>query len=453
MSSIPLRSVNPIDPRRTALVVPLGVVLGLGLALTGLALRGSPPATTLLAAGTAFLALLALAVARYDAAVALGFLVFGFVRAEPAPTDAVFAVIIAVALATGRFRLDRVRFASVALIGVYIALSALSIASAVDLSEAIKFFTTSLYLCIFFLWLVGYVDSRRRARFVLGAYLVSALVSAALGSLPFVLSLPGADLFTSEGGFRAQGLFKDPNVFGPFLVPAALILIEEVVTPRLLSLSRLVKLVLISVLLVGLLLSYSRAAWLNFVIGLVVTLAVILLRGGGVRKIKVITTSLVAAVVLLAPLVAVTGATGVIETRTRLQAYDEQRFEAQRAGLVMGETHPIGVGPGQFDLHAVTGAHSLYVRVFAEQGALGLLTLLLFLSFTLAAAASNALVGRDTFGIGSAALLGALCGLLACSAFVDTLHWRHLWMVTALIWAGRARGFRRSTRTAQASRL
>jgi hypothetical protein len=36
--------------------------------------------------------------------------------------------------------------------------------------------------------------------------------------------------------------------------------------------------------------------------------------------------------------------------------------------------------------------------------------------------------------VGSAAALGAWCGLLANSAFVDTLHWRHLWLVAALVW-------------------
>ena len=30
----------------------------------------------------------------------------------------------------------------------------------------------------------------------------------------------------------------------------------------------------------------------------------------------------------------------------------------------------------------------------------------------------------------------AWVGLLANSLFVDTLHWRHLWLVAALIWAG-----------------
>jgi hypothetical protein len=51
----------------------------------------------------------------------------------------------------------------------------------------------------------------------------------------------------------------------------------------------------------------------------------------------------------------------------------------------------------------------------------------------------NAAAGRDTYGIGSAALLAAWCGLVVNSFVIDTLHWRHLWIVAALIWAGWAR--------------
>ena len=51
--------------------------------------------------GVGLLGTLALALSRYDAAVALGVLLLAVVRIEPAPSDLVFAVVIAVALVTG----------------------------------------------------------------------------------------------------------------------------------------------------------------------------------------------------------------------------------------------------------------------------------------------------------------------------------------------------------------
>ena len=97
-----------------------------------------------------------------------------------------------------------------------------------------------------------------------------------------------------------------------------------------------------------------------------------------------------------------------------------------------------GSAPASSSAVSEISAHSTYVRALAEQGVLGVLVILGLVLLTLGFAARNAAFGRDTYGIGSAALLAAWCGVLANSAFVDTLHWRHLWLVAALIWAGTA---------------
>ena len=89
------------------------------------------------------------------------------------------------------------------------------------------------------------------------------------------------------------------------------------------------------------------------------------------------------------------------------------------------------------------------MRTLSEQGALGLATIIALIVATMAFAALNVLRGTDTFGISAAALMAAWCGLVANSFFVDTLHWRHLWLVAALIWAGAARA--RADQSASAS--
>ena len=86
--------------------------------------------------------------------------------------------------------------------------------------------------------------------------------------------------------------------------------------------------------------------------------------------------------------------------------------------------------------------HSTYARALAEEGLPGLLLILAVMLATFGWAGRNAIAGRGTYGIGSAALLGAWCGILVNSIFVDTLHWRHLWAVAALIWAGTYRASR-----------
>ena len=139
---------------------------------------------------------------------------------------------------------------------------------------------------------------------------------------------------------------------------------------------------------------------------------------------------------LVGAAVCATGSADFLAERARPQTYDTERFSGQRAGLQPAQDYPLGAGPGQFESVADISAHSTYARTLGEQGFPGLLVLLALLGFTLGVAVRNAARGRDTYGIGAAALLGAWCGLLANSAFIDTLHWRHLWIVAALIWAG-----------------
>jgi O-antigen ligase len=171
-------------------------------------------------------------------------------------------------------------------------------------------------------------------------------------------------------------------------------------------------------------------------------LAVYSLRRRGGKPAFYLLLTLVTAVATLAFALALTHSLGFLEERARFQSYDVERFHAQRAGFGLVAQHPFGIGPGQFERLEPISAHSLYVRALAEQGVLGLAVVILIMIATLIIALRNVSAGRDTYGIGSAPLLAAWVGLVANSTFVDTLHWRHLWLVAALIWAGamRARG-------------
>jgi O-Antigen ligase len=423
-------------PRR---VIVAGMTLAVSLALSIVLAREAPPSPPLVAvAGLAGIAIVGLVLVRYEAAIALGLLLLAVVRFQPAPTDAVFAVVIGVAALSGRLHLRRVPSVVLGLLAALLVLNVVSVINSVSVGTAVSFFSITLYLVLFAVWLAGYVDSRRRSKQVVVWYLAAALISAALGLVAILAPIPGRSTLLFAG--RAKALFKDPNVFGPFLIPALLILLEDTVTPRLLATPRRLKLAGVILLGLGVLFSYSRAAWLNLGVALVVLLAVQLLRRRSARASTRLLAVLFAAVVTGAAAIAVTGSGSFLQERAALQGYDASRFSAQEAGIRLGEHHPIGIGPGQVDVILPLSTHNLYVRVFAEQGPLGLLLLLALLLGTLGFAARNAVRGRDTYGIGSAALLAAWCGLLVNSAVIDTLHWRHLWIVAALIWAGAARG-------------
>jgi hypothetical protein len=405
---------------------------------TGVVLSKHPlPLTLVLAFGVGLLGTLALAIARYDAAVGLGIFLLAAVRIEPAPADLILFVVIAVAFVTGRFYIRRVPLIVIVLLSVFLALNMLASVELIDFGRGVTFFAITLYLAIFSIWLTGYVHSTRAARVVLRAYLAAAVFSAAIGVLALFVAFPGHQFLVF--GARAQGLFKDPNVLGPFLVPAALILLEETIAPRLLRARLPTKLGLLSILTMGILFAFSRAAWLNFVLGAFVMLCVLSLRRGGGRKAATFVVVGVSAASVLFAALALTSSFTFLSERARLQAYDTQRFGAQASGIELAVRYPLGIGPGQFEQVSPISAHSTYVRALSEEGVLGLFVLVTLLLLTLAFAGRNAILGRDTYGIGSAALLASWCGLLANSVFIDTLHWRHFWLLAALIWAGAAR--------------
>jgi O-antigen ligase len=371
--------------------------------------------------------------------IALGFLLLGVVRVEPAPSDILLALIAALAVASGRVDLRRVPGSMLTLVIFLLVLNLLSMTAAVDLGDALRFFAITLYLAVIAVWLTTYLQSAERMRLVVGAYIAGAVIFALLAVLALFLPYPGHDTLAGESATRATGLFKDPNVFGPFLIPAALILLEESLHPRLLRLRRPVMVAMLAVLVLGVMFAYSRAAWLNLAVAAVVMLGVMAMREDAGRRAATALALIAAVGVVGGAAIVLTGSTQFLEQRAQVQSYDSQRFTAQRTGVKLAEEHALGVGPGQFEQDNPVSAHSIYIRVLAEQGVLGLAVLVALLGGTLALAIGNAVAGRDAFGVGSAVLLGAWCGLLANSAFVDTLHWRHLWLVAALIWVAAVR--------------
>ena len=109
---------EPLRPLRTT----IGLIT-VGLLATGMAFAlyrlPTTSLTLILVGGMLVLGVLALAVVRYDAAVALGFVVFGVVKVEPALPDLILICVIAVAFVTGRFDLDRVPMAVLGPIGAF----------------------------------------------------------------------------------------------------------------------------------------------------------------------------------------------------------------------------------------------------------------------------------------------------------------------------------------------
>ncbi|MGZ4416116.1 MAG: O-antigen ligase family protein, partial [Gaiellaceae bacterium] len=383
--------------------------------------------------------LVLLAVARFETVVALGFMVFGVVLVQPTLSDLVFGIAILVAVLTGRARSAFRRSPPPTLVlytlGALTVVVLLSAAQVQWVGQAVFFIATTSYLAVFALWLSGYVDSRTRARRLIECLTIGASVIGAVSILALFVSFPGGAQFI--WAHRAEGLFDDPNVFGPFMVVPFAFILAEIVEPTLLSWRRRWLLVVLLVCGGDIMFSYSRAAWLNASLVLMTMIAAYAVRRGSLpQAARTLGLGLAAVGILIAALF-LTGSTSFFLERAHVhQSYDTARFESQNKAIGLAQTHLLGIGPGQYPHFVGIGAHSTYLRALGEQGVLGLALIVLLMLITLVLACGNVIRGRSTFGISSVPLLGLWVGLIANGFFIDTWHWRHLWLVAGLIWGG-----------------
>src|SRR4029079_6135287 len=161
----------------------LAGAIGLGAFAAALSyLLSLHPPSLLIIAGFAFVMLgsLALAILAYDTAVAVGVLLLAAVRFQPAPTDVVFAVLMVVAFATGRFSLQRLTAGPLLLAGAFLAFHLVSLVHGVRGLCAGQFLGITIYVLIFALWLASTVTEISIARRITRWYVVGAAVSALL---------------------------------------------------------------------------------------------------------------------------------------------------------------------------------------------------------------------------------------------------------------------------------
>ena len=157
-------------------------------------------------------------------------------RAEPAPVDGVLAIVMAVAAVTNRLELRRVPLSMLALCSIFIALNLLASMEAIESNTAAQVPRGDRLLPVhrdLDLRLRG--PRAPRAPGHQGLHHQRGRDLAWSSSLALYVSFPGSDLLLSIDGERARGLFKDANVYGPYLIPAALILAQESLQPRLLQ--------------------------------------------------------------------------------------------------------------------------------------------------------------------------------------------------------------------------
>ena len=299
----------------------------------------------------------------------------------------------------------------------------------------------TLYLAFTSVVMAGFVaqSPSKRVKLIMSAYMVAALVAGVAALVGYFGLVPGTyDLFTEFG--RARGTFKDPNVLGAFLVPALLYAFNEVMSRT--SARASLWLALTPILLLGSLLSFSRGAWINLAVSLVIYAGLSFTTVATHRlRLKLITYVVLAAVFVVGLFAAAQSVPQIAEvmgTRAALeQPYDvgpNGRFGGQIKAVGLILTHPLGIGALEFArVYDNEDAHEVYLSMFLNAGWIGGTLYLAMVLLTLGLGLRQ--VVRDRGGEGlSVVLVAAFVGMAFEGVVIDTDHWRHFYLLMAMIW-------------------
>jgi O-antigen ligase len=247
---------------------------------------------------------------------------------------------------------------------------------------------------------------------------------------------PATLYFRSDDGLRLSPFFKDPNVYAPYLGSGLILLGGTVVagTTRLLP-----GFVGLAVIWIPMFFAFSRAAWLSIAVSAAVFGLLMLLvtrHRGPARRLLIIALGSML-VILPATLVVLlqVDLLQFFEDRLRWQSYDSARFATHATALTVALDNPIGIGPGHFvgrlhfpDSEFDIATHNVYLKVWAENGLVGLTTYLLILLVVIGSLLRAAFRRSPRYPI-QLALVACLVGMMVNGYFIDTLHWRHLFVI------------------------
>lgn len=364
----------------------------------------------------------------------------GLVFSEPCLTDAIGAGLIVLLPLLGMLRITQplaLMFMVWATLGI---LALIASIGTLDSGAALKHTAVSFFLYAMTFTVAGFIaaDPLRHTRIIMHGWMVAALVAAVAGIAGYFSLFPGAELFTKFD--RASGTFKDPNVFGPFLVPAILFALHGVLTGTRKVLLR--SLAIAVVLSFAVFLSFSRGAWLCLMFAAGLYLVMLFNYGGSDalrRRIVVMTLIAVTFIAIsVAALLQVEQVAALADQRLSTeQSYDigpEGRFGGQMKAIDLALQHPAGLGAQQFTaFYHHEEPHNVYINMFLNTGWIGGVLYLLMVAGTLC----YGVKALPSAGRAQPFLMIAIAAFAANAAegvIIDTDHWRHFYVLMAIIW-------------------
>jgi O-antigen ligase len=373
-----------------------------------------------------------------DWAIAAILLLSGVVMFEPAPYELLLCAVIT-AWAFFGLRVNRHLLPMTVLMLLYVAGGMLALTQIDAIGAGFMYMAITLFMVVSSIFFASVIaeSPEQRLNLIRGAYIAAAVIASLIGVLAYFHAIPGSDLFLRYE--RVKGTFKDPNVFGPFLVLPATFLAYRILTSRLrdswFSIAALL------VILFGIFLSFSRAAWGLTVFAIVVAAFLAFVtekrRAARFRLVAYAVGGITAVGMMIAVSLTIPAVHDLFETRARaVQDYDEARlgrFERHVIGFQMVQERPLGIGPSTFAREFGEEEHNTWLKGFTAYGWLGGFSYIALAVWTIAAASPLLFKPRPWQGIVQCTY-AVFLGHVMIHNVIDNDHWRHLFLLYGILW-------------------
>ena len=380
---------------------------------------------------------------RYESLLRPVFAIFvffgGITVLEPSPYD-LAALVFLPLLAFSGFKLYGEHVTILSLWLIYILAGFLALMPHWGEFDPTMFQFQSLYLVITFVMLLLFFSQNTldRSELALKAFAASCIFSAIIGLMGFA-DIAGLRATRTAYEGRVNGLFKDPNAFGSYMILGSLYLLHLLALGR----SKRMWLTAIGYLLVmsGIFLSFSRGSIGATLFGSIIILTMGYLTCGSPQIRRRIVFTVVCGMVVVALAVAVALSIDSIRELIALrfnpvQDYDAGptgRFGNQLRSLPMLLELPNGFGPLRFRLVFKLEPHNSYINGFASYGWIGGFAWIMIVATT-CYVGFRLMFSPSPYRFHAQVWFSALFVLLLQGFQIDIDHWRWVFLSFAAVW-------------------
>jgi hypothetical protein len=362
----------------------------------------------------------------------------GVVFIEPAPYE--FMVILAmVVFAAIGLSLRLVHLPLIFLLIAYNAGYLIGVLPVTDLPDTVQWTAVSMFISIttLFFALALVDDTERRLDLLLKGYLAIAVIVSIFGIITYFHLLPGSDTFMWAG--RSRSTFKDPNVLGAFLVLPAVLAVQKTMTGR--ARDFFAGAAMSMVLVIEVLLAFSRGAWGAFAVAVVLMLAFSFLTAStGRERRRIVLVAILGSLALAALLTVILSVPQVSELFQERASFTQEydtgrfgRFSRHILGAEIALDHPWGIGPLQFSKYFPEDPHNSFLDSFMAGGWLSGTAYLGLILVTLIVGLQHVFM-RTPWRTAYIALYATFAAETGESYIIDVQHWRHYFMIIGVLW-------------------